>query len=308
MTVLLLKKIDIPPRGRHNAVPMFYYEIKISVLPLFRDKLASFFAEKGALGFIEDETGIIAYFRETHDMQSVAAELKTLDAVLTAADAGNQLQFSCSLIPDRDWNEFWKKSFTPLDVGERFTILPPWERRRVGRINLVIDPGMAFGTGHHETTRSCLVLMERYEGKSVHDKFLDLGTGTGLLAIAASKLGFREILAVDTDPLATEAARMNVGLNNATNIEIREGSMDTVSGTYDCIAANIISGVLMLLAPDIASRLKPGGIAILSGILAEQADEVIGEMKKNGLSAREIHPDDKWISLVLNHEKNSPGG
>ena len=209
------------------------------------------------------------------------------------------MTFEHSIIPDQDWNESWKKGFTALDVGERFTILPPWEEEKSGRINLIIDPGMAFGTGHHETTRSCLVLMEKYATKSLKDRFLDLGTGTGLLAIAASKLGYRQVVAIDNDPLAVEAAVKNVAFNRIENMLIKTGSITDAEGSFDCIAANIISSVLTFLAPEISSRLNPSGITILSGILAEQADEVIKAYELNGLKLIENFPDDKWVSLVL---------
>jgi ribosomal protein L11 methyltransferase len=227
------------------------------------------------------------------------SELDIVQELLRNTDAGHELTFSYSLIPEQDWNESWKKGFTPLDVGERFTILPPWEKKHDDRINLVIDPGMAFGTGHHETTRSCLVLIEKYAVKSAKGRFLDLGTGTGLLAIAASKLGYKEVQAVDTDPLAIEAASMNIGLNQVANVELREGSIVEASGMFDCIAANIISGVLVLLAPHIASRLNTAGFAVLSGILSGQEGEVIEAMEKARLKLREKYRDGKWVSLVV---------
>lgn len=278
---------------------MAYHELRITLPQAARDSLVTVLTAKGCLGFLEDNTDLIAYFPESFDIRTLVRELDLMNTVLVDAGVAQGLRVVSSLIPDQDWNESWKKSFTPLDIGERFTILPPWEDRHPGRINLIIDPGMAFGTGHHETTRSCLVLMERYEGKIPKERFLDLGTGTGLLAIAASKLGFKNVLAVDTDPLATEAARTNAGLNRVGNVEVREGSMNEVSGRFDCIAANIISGVLILLAPELASHLNPSGIVILSGILAEQANEVVMEMEKAGLTEQEKYADGKWVSLVM---------
>ncbi len=146
------------------------------------------------------------------------------------------------------------------------------------------------GTGHHETTRSCLVLMEKYGGKTEKGRFLDLGTGTGLLAIAASKLGYDQVVAVDNDPLAIEAARKNLEINDVINIDLLEGSIIEAPGAFDCIVANIISGVLIFLDHEISSRLKPSGIAILSGILAEQADEVIKAYEQTGLKFIEKFP------------------
>ena len=274
---------------------MAYHELKITAPPALREILITRLMSKGCLGFIDDDALLIAYFPDTIDIKEVLSEI---DGVSPKGDL-DRISYVYFLLPDQDWNESWKKGFIPLDVGERFTILPPWERLHDNRINLIIDPGMAFGTGHHETTRSCLVLMEKYHDRFTKEKFLDVGTGTGLLAIAASKLGYRKIVAVDTDPLATEAARMNIKLNNVSNIDVRDGSIDLVSEKYDCITANILSGVLIMLAPAIAAHLNPSGVAILSGILADQADGVESAAVNAGLVVLERYPDDKWMSLVI---------
>ena len=163
---------------------------------------------------------------------------------------------------------------------------------------------MAFGTGHHETTRSCLVLIEKYAQKTALRSFLDLGTGTGILAIAARKLGYRHVVGIDTDILAVEAARENVVINQTPDVEIRQGSTSELHETFDVIAANLISGVLVLLAPELFTLMNPAGIAILSGILIGQEDEVIDAIDQAGLTLREKHPDGKWVSLVVERDKN----
>ncbi len=278
---------------------MPYHEFIIKIADTFRDTLIQRLTDAGCLGVIEQDESITAYFPETVDIEAVTKDLLLLKALFEKSDKVQEISFSHALIPEQDWNESWKKGFTPLDVGNRFTILPPWEKKHDDRINLIIDPGMAFGTGHHETTRSCLVLMEKYDQKVGMEGFLDLGTGTGLLAIAASRLGYRHIVAIDTDPLAVNAARTNSVLNQINGLEIREGSIEDLNETYDFIAANIISGVLVQLAPALAAHLKPGGIAVLSGILRGQENEVIEAMVRAGLKLLEQYHDGKWISLVL---------
>ena len=280
---------------------MSYYEFTIKIPDAFRDKLIQRLTDAGCLGVIEQDEAITAYFPETVDIGAITGDLSLLNTLLEKSGQVRGLFFSHALIPEQDWNESWKKGFLPIDVGERFTILPPWEKMRDGRINLVIDPGMAFGTGHHETTRSCLVLMDAYADAGAKERFLDLGTGTGLLAIAASRLGYRHIVAVDTDPLAVDATKTNCDLNQVDGIEIHEGSIADLHETYDFITANIISGVLVQITPSLPSHLKPGGIAVLSGILKGQENEVIEAITKAGLKLIEHYKDGKWVSLVIGH-------
>jgi ribosomal protein L11 methyltransferase len=276
-----------------------YYELTVNTPASLKDALMQKFSEAGCLGAIEHDDALVAYFPDFLDIDAVTTQLSLLNDILEKAGRERDVTFRCQLIPEQDWNESWKKDFRPVDAGERFTILPAWEEKKEGRINIVIDPAMAFGTGHHETTRSCLVLMEKCEGKRKKDAFLDLGTGTGILAIAASKLGYRSVVAVDTDPLATDAARMNVSINEVPDVVVREGSLPETGETYDVIAANLISGVLVRLAGGISARLNPGGVAILSGILADQETEVIEAMEQAGLLLAEKYRDGQWTSLLV---------
>jgi ribosomal protein L11 methyltransferase len=278
---------------------MSYYELTIKISSTFRDNLVQKLTEAGCLGVIEQDESIIAYFPETIDINAISGHISLFKALLDKSGQPSDITFSHRLIPHEDWNETWKKGFHAIDIGERFTILPPWEQEKNGRINLVIDPAMAFGTGHHETTRSCLVLMEKYAGTSGKKYFLDLGTGTGLLAIAASKLGYRPVVGIDTDPLAVEAAQKNIELNQTPDVQIRQGGLAELAENFDVIAANLISGVLVQLSPVIAKHMKHGGIAIFSGILLGQEYEVIEAMKAEGLQLVEKYPDGKWVSLVV---------
>jgi len=277
---------------------MNYFEFIIKIAEPYRDTLIHKLTNEGCLGVIEQNESFVAYFPDTIDISALTEDLSILKSLLGKSGLNGQLTFHHTLIPDEDWNESWKKGFHAIDVGTLFTVLPPWESERIGRINLIIDPAMAFGTGHHETTRSCLVLLEKHAGRFGRANFLDVGTGTGILAIAAAKLGYSRVVGVDTDILAIEAARLNIVLNHAPAIEIREGSISNLNETYDFITANIISGVLVLIAPAIAAHLKRGGIAVLSGILREQIVEVIEAITRVGLTIVERYPDGKWVSLV----------
>ncbi len=278
---------------------MSYHEFTIFLPATFKDALIQRLTNAGCLGVVDQDDSITVYFPETSDIKKIAHELSIMQALLEKALPTGRFSFTHKLIPEQDWNETWKKDFHAIDVGVHFTVLPPWEKQRKGRINLVIDPAMAFGTGHHETTRSCLELMDKYALKVRRDHFLDLGTGTGILAIAAAKLGYRRVIGVDTDKLAVDAAQKNAELNQTRSIEIRKGSISDLDDTYDFITANIIAGVLVELAPLIASHLKKDGIAILSGILTGQDKEVIKAMVQTGLNLVERYLDGKWVSLVV---------
>ncbi|MDH4163193.1 MAG: 50S ribosomal protein L11 methyltransferase [Nitrospirota bacterium] len=280
---------------------MPYHQFTIKLHDRYHEALTRHLNTKGCLGVIEEEGSLIAFFPLSADRQAVATELSVMRSLLdiggTVPDSA--LSFDYAVLGDQDWNIDWKKNFPPVDIGHHFSIRPPWDRHTENRIALIIDPGMAFGTGHHETTRSCLILMEKHADRVEHDRFLDIGTGTGLLAIAALKLGFRSIDGIDTDPLAIEAARGNLELNQAGAVKLIKGDISYATGRYNMIAANLISGTLVALAKEIAGLLEPRGIAILSGILKGQETEVINAMKISGLSLSDTLTDGKWITLTV---------
>lgn len=278
---------------------MGYYEFTVTAPDESKDALLNKMSEMGCLGVSETGKRIIAYFKDTHDIIQLRDGLESFRKILKEADLDPGFSFDYLYLSERDWNEPWKKRFIPMDVGEQLSILPPWEKSVNSRIPLIIDPGMAFGTGHHETTKACLQLIERFSKTSPKDRFLDVGTGTGILAIAASRLGFKAVVGVDIDPLAIDAAKRNAELNSLQNVEILEETIPGVHGAFDMIAANLMSEVLISIAPEIASRLNCTGIGILSGMLKGQEDDVLHAIKRSGLSAIEVHVDGRWVSLVL---------
>jgi len=278
---------------------MHYHQLTITFPASFEERLIGILMRFQSLGIIEDVGRITAYFSGNTDLAPLMRELDIVKALLERSSTPAHLQVEHAELPDQDWNESWKRGFLPIEVGDRFLVLPTWEEASGNRIPLIIDPGMAFGTGHHETTRSCLVLMEHYAERTARDRFLDVGTGTGLLAIAASKLGFRAVEGIDIDPLAIDAARANADRNRATGLLLREGDLSLSPGPYDMIVANLISGTLVTMAGEIAARLGTGGYAVLSGILRGQEDEVIAACGSAGLRLAEQLRDGKWISLAM---------
>ncbi len=278
---------------------MAYAEIIITSSIESKEAIMNRLTELGALGFVDGDDTLTAYFNQELSPLELSDELARFRYVLESSDLDASFSFSHHLLPDRDWNESWKKNFTPIDVGERLVIVPSWLRPETGRVPIIIDPGMVFGTGHHETTRTCLSILERIAKNKPPGSFLDIGTGTGILAIGAARLGFVRIIAVDIDPLAVDAARRNIRENALEHVEACEGDISAVSGRFDVIAANLLSEILIEIAPDLASRLNPGGATVISGMLSGQEDGVIESMRSAGFSLQEKVMDGKWISLVL---------
>jgi ribosomal protein L11 methyltransferase len=174
-------------------------------------------------------------------------------------------------VAEQNWVQLTQSQFDPIRVSERLWIVPSWHLAPdPAAVNLVLDPGMAFGTGSHPTTRLCLEWLERnvHAGCSV----LDYGCGSGILAIAAARLGAGSVVGVDIDPFAVEAARANAQRNAVT--ATFHDSAQPVAGAYDLVVANILSNPLRVLAPVICARVRSGGRLALSGILREQADEI----------------------------------
>lgn len=278
---------------------MGYYEFTITAAPESREALIQGVADIGCLGIVERDAALTIYFPDVLGIDRIRSGLDSFRQVLAASGLDPALTCDHTFISERDWNESWKKKFQPIDVGGRFSILPPWERTSPGMINLIIDPGMAFGTGHHETTRTCLLYIDRFSRQAAKGRFLDVGTGTGVLAVAASLLGFTQVVGVDIDPLAVDAAERNVRLNAVDNIVVKEGSIDDADGSYDFIAANLLSEILIRMAPALACRLSRGGIALLSGMLTGQEEGVIEAVEREGLRFAEKLIDGRWVTVIV---------
>lgn len=204
---------------------------------------------------------------------------------------------------NKDWLSEWKKGFQPFSLAGGTWVVPSWcevpaEAKKVIRI----DPGMAFGTGTHETTRLAAGLLEDYAGKILklnpQATACDVGTGTGILAIQAELLGFRHIDANDIDPEARRVSRENVELNKSNLVKIVDEDVSELAGTYDCVIANIIDGVLVKIQKDLQRIVRPGGYLILTGILAERENLFREEFSPNGFSEIERRSLGEWVGLL----------
>ena len=201
-------------------------------------------------------------------------------------------------VEQEDWQNAWKKYYHAMDIGERLAIVPGWEDYRTDRIRIVMDPGMAFGTGTHETTSLCLETLDSLVKGG--ERVLDIGTGSGILAIAALKLGADSAEGVDIDPVAVRTAGENAALNGVQDkLTVLVGDLsDKASGQYDIITANIVANAILSLAPAVPGLMADGATFIASGIIDSRKDEVIAGLEQAGLAVVEVKEKRGWECIV----------
>jgi ribosomal protein L11 methyltransferase len=207
------------------------------------------------------------------------------------------------IVHEEDWAEAWKAYFPVLRVGRRLVIRPTWRRhrRQPDDVVLALDPGMAFGTGLHPTTRLCLAALETLADHGAIDgaRVLDVGCGSGILAIAAVKLGAAEALGVDTDPIAIESTNANTLRNRLVRrIRARVGSLPSLEPPFDIVLANLIAGVLVPLAGALRDELRPGGTLLASGIFIDRQDEVRAAFEAAGLGVTNRSAEGDWVAIT----------
>lgn len=206
------------------------------------------------------------------------------------------------IVDEEDWAEAWKVHYQPVRIGSRLFIRPLWVDIDIpeGAVEVALDPGMAFGTGTHPTTQLCLESLE--ENVKDGQQVLDLGAGSAILAIAAAKLGAAHVLALDIDPVAVEVAEKNVEQNNASDkIDVKWGTLETVvtsARRFDLIVVNILARIIIKMCDEhLGDTVRPGGFAIFSGIIAEQADDVEAALRRTGLNPVNRRQLGDWVVI-----------
>lgn len=249
---------------------------------------------------IKEGAVIKAYYKEDEYIQKYIDQIKQgVDNLETFGfNKGEGLVF-VTKVNEEDWENNWKKYYKPTKIGEKIVIKPLWENyeKKEDELIVTLDPGMAFGTGTHETTRMCIKSMEKYvkEGCNI----FDIGTGSGILAIAGAKLKADKVIGVDLDPVAVKSAKDNVKYNKIKNVEIRHGNlMEVVKGKADIVVANIIADIIIYLANHVKGYLKESGVFICSGIILERREDVIKKLEENGFFIKEVLEEGEWVCII----------
>lgn len=271
------------------------------------------YVDEGVLELKNEKPKVTIYFEGVDEglamVPKIEAKMKELlalenEGAFGAAKLG-ALSVSYKILDDEDWKDNWKEYFKPAKISDNIVVKPTWYdyEKLADEIVVEIDPGMAFGTGTHETTSLCVKMLEKYMKKG--DEVLDVGTGSGILAIVSAKLGAGDVLGIEIDPVAVEIAKENVQLNNAQNVvKVIEGDLTKgVDYVADIVVANLMADLVMMLSKDAKRHLKEGGIYISSGILNEKVEQVSAVIKECGFEIVEVKADGMWSVIVARGER-----
>ncbi len=284
---------------------MSWFELKIVVATGFREAVTNFVWENGAEGVTEmEELGqVLSYFPE-EKMSAVTAALNVYAAELAQIFPGQKtFSFTSEKMQRTDWADAWKKYCFPQPLGRTFYLQPTWSDQPIppGRTPILMDPGMAFGTGLHASTQMCVQLLEeeleKTSARSI--RFLDLGTGSGILAIVAYKLGIRRIWAADVDADALTVAKENFERNGCEGIELVHGSLDVCPGPFDLLVANILLATHVDLMASYRTAVKRRGTLILSGLLGVQKEAIKESLDRAEFQPSRLYESGEWMACSV---------
>ncbi len=284
-------------------MPGTYIEVEITTDPLLFDDLVGMLSGRGYEGFWEEGTRLRAYIRSGFWDGAHRSDLEGFASSLTHLHALPPPAITTRLIEDQNWNALWEAGIQPIRVSDRIIVAPTWHpyAPAPGEIVLIIDPKMSFGTGHHETTRLMVQLLEKHLRPG--DTMLDVGTGTGILAITGVKLGAAAAIGLDNDEWSFGNAQENVKLNGVQGtVSIVLGEIAGLPGNgFDLVAANIQRGVIEQILPEMHRRLAAGGRMLLSGLLDVDREPIRAALAPLHLRVVEELHEKEWIALTAMH-------
>lgn len=277
---------------------MSFVELQLRINPEILDGISAYLFAMGCEGINVTDDGVIIYFQARKWTAETKSALK--DYISQFIPDFSSKELKVKQIADQDWSKGWRKYFKFIKLTDRVTVQPPWDEYKAvsDQINLIINPKMAFGTGHHESTQLMVELAEKYirPGNSV----LDLGTGSGILAILAKKLGAEMVIGIDNDPVTVPNAEENAALNNVTGIQFYIGTLAQLERTpFDVVMANINRNILLEHARLFEHYIKPGGILLLSGLLRSDEAMMVSTMKQNGYTLLKKIIKREWLGLAF---------
>jgi ribosomal protein L11 methyltransferase len=302
--------------------PEKWLKIEISAPSELMDALGNFLTETGAQGVFQESSApqhtigdfpepvieeiLKAYFpQDIRSEKRIVAVQKYINSLSEIFPEFEKPSFTTEIICDPDWGEQWKKYFKPIRVSNNIIVKPTWERYMPSSRDIVIeiDPGMAFGTGQHESTRMCMEAIEdiMMQDRSIKDwKVLDVGCGTGILGITAAKIGAQDVICVDIDKKAVEIAGENAAINNVeSSLRISNKNVATINEPRNLIIANLTAKLLLNLRPHLVQLLLPEGYMIISGIIELDAKNIEEHFSVDPLTLYKVITEKEWVCYVL---------
>jgi ribosomal protein L11 methyltransferase len=284
-----------------------WLQLSLRTDPLALDAVSNFLIERGSPGVVINKNQVQAYFACPEDSATIRRDVQRfLRGIRGMYPEIGEEQLRWRVLKDRNWNYSWRRFFSPQKVGQSFLVAPPWAKLPpLGRRHLiVIEPGMAFGTGTHATTRGCLEFIERVAHSLDTEPFtaLDVGTGSGILAIALAKLGASKVWALDNDPIALKVAHENVACNGVEkNVFCSAGPLNRL-GSFPIVVANLTAETITMLAESLSKRVAPSGYLILSGVLRPKSEQLVRYFGSNGFRLIKLKREKEWATLLLRRE------
>jgi ribosomal protein L11 methyltransferase len=278
-----------------------YVEVQINADEELVEQLVAILSQLGFEGFWEDGPMLRCYIGIARWSPKMREEVQSVISRMTRSSSSPSPQVAISTVENKNWNEEWEKTIKPIQVTDRIVIKPTWHEyvATPGQIVITIDPKMSFGTGYHETTRLVLRLMEKHVHAGM--SLLDVGTGTGVLAIAGVSLGAASAVGVDVDEWSFDNAVENVRLNHVQDrVRIIHGNLSSVpAGKFDMLVANIQLNVIVPMLSDMKEKLSVGGVMILSGLLLPDEEQIVNALASLGLNVCEEMKENEWIALAV---------